>query len=97
VAEGSWQHQKVRAEEQQRQLSTRLIEQHVWNKQTIEVRVKSKISDKDFATMKDAIVTEVARIERVLKRLERERAGIEDRGSSNLAGWWQKAESRTAR
>jgi hypothetical protein len=66
------------AEEEQRQLSTRLIEQHSLNKQTIEVRVKGKISEEDFATRKAAIAAEVAAIEQGLKRLEDERTGMQE-------------------
>jgi hypothetical protein len=71
MAAASCQHRKVRAEEEQRQLTTQLSEQHALNKQTIEARVKGKISDEDFATMKAAIAAEVAVIERGLKRLRR--------------------------
>jgi hypothetical protein len=48
------------------------------NKQTLEARVKGKISDEDFATMKDAVAAEVAGIERGLKRLEDERSGMRE-------------------
>jgi len=54
-AAAGWQHRMVRAEEEQRQLTTRLSEQLALNKQTIEAGAKSKISDEDFATMKAAI------------------------------------------
>ena len=97
AAAASWQHRRVRAEEEQRQLSTRLIEQHALNKQTIEARVKGKISDEDFATMKAAIAAEVAAIEQGLKKLEDERTGMQELIKntevrlSNLATWWQKA------
>jgi site-specific DNA recombinase len=97
AAAASWQHRRVRSEEEQRQLSTRLIEQHTLNKQTIEARVKGKISDEDFATMKAAIAAEVAAIEQGLKRLEDERTGMQELIKntevrlSNLAKWWQEA------
>jgi site-specific DNA recombinase len=52
MAAAGRQHRKGRAEQEQRQLTTRLSEQHALNKQTIEARVKGKISDEDFATMK---------------------------------------------
>jgi site-specific DNA recombinase len=97
AAAASWQHRRVRAEEEQRQLNTRLIEQHALNKQTIEARVKGKISDEDFATMKAAIAAEVAAIEQGLKRLEDERTGMQELIKntevrlSNLAKWWQEA------
>jgi parvulin-like peptidyl-prolyl isomerase len=76
VAAASRQHKRLRAEEEQRQLNTHLIEQHALNKQTIEARVKGKISDEDFATMKAAIAAEVAATEQGLKKLEDERMGI---------------------
>ncbi len=97
AAAAGWQHRKVRAEEEQRQLNTRLIEQHALNKQTIEARVKGKISDEDFSTMKAAIAAEVASIEQGLKRLEDERTGMQELIKntevrlSNLARWWQDA------
>ncbi len=97
AAAAAWQHRKVRAEEEQRQLNTRLIEQHALNKQTIEARVKGKISDEDFSTMKAAIAAEVASIEQGLKRLEDERTGMQELIKntevrlSNLARWWQDA------
>ena len=97
AAAAAWQHRRVRAEEEQRQLNTHLIEQHTLNKQTIEARVKGKISDEDFATMKAAIAAEVAAIEQGLKKLEDERTGMQELIKntevrlSNLATWWQKA------
>ena len=36
MAAAGWQHRKVRAEEEQRQLTLRLAAQHALNKQTIE-------------------------------------------------------------
>lgn len=97
MAAASWQHRKLRAEEEQRQLSTRLIEQHALNKQTIEARVKGKITDTDYETMKSAIGEEVAAIEQGLKRLEDERTGMQELTKNtelrlqNLASWWQNA------
>jgi hypothetical protein len=43
TAAARWQHHLVRAEQERRQWSTRLSEQHALNKQTIEARVKGKI------------------------------------------------------
>ena len=91
------QHHKVHAEEERRQVSTRLIEQHTLNKQTIEARVKGKISDEDFATMKAAIAAAVESIEQGLKKLEDERTGMQELIKntevrlSNLATWWRDA------
>jgi site-specific DNA recombinase len=97
MAAAGWQHRRVRAEEEQRQLTLRLTAQHDLNKQTIEARVKGKISDEDFATMKAAIAAEVGTIEQGLKRLEDERMGMQELIKNtelrleNLAMWWQKA------
>ena len=97
MAAAGWQHRRVRAEEEQRQLTLRLTAQHDLNKQTIEARVKGKISDEDFATMKAAIAAEVGTIEQGLKRREDERIGMQELIKNtelrleNLAMWWQKA------
>jgi len=94
MAAAGWQHRRVRAEEEQRQLNARLTEQHTLNKQTIEARVKGKISDEDFTTMKAALASEVIAIEQGLKRLEDERTGMRELLKNtevrlqNLATWW---------
>ena len=60
-------------------------------------RVKGKISDEDFDTMKAAIAAEVGTIEQGLKRLEDERTGMQELIKNtevrlqNLAMWWQNA------
>ena len=67
-----------RAEEERRQLTARLAEQNALNKKSIEARVKGKISDEDFATMKKAIADEIEHIEHGLKRLNEERDGAQE-------------------
>jgi hypothetical protein len=49
------------------------------NKKSIEARVKAKISDQDFATMKKSIADEIEHIEHALKRLNEERDGVQAR------------------
>jgi hypothetical protein len=49
----AWEQRKGQTEQEQRQLTTRLNEQHALNKQAIEARVKGQISDQDFATLKN--------------------------------------------
>ena len=74
----SWEQRKARAEEERRQLTSRLAEQNALNKKSIEARVKGKISDEDFTTMKKAIADEIEHIEHGLKRLEEERSGVQE-------------------
>ena len=74
----AWEQRKVRAEEEQRQLTVRMGEQQALNRQTIEARVKGKISDQDFDTMKKAIADEIELIEHGLKRLEDARSGVQE-------------------
>ena len=78
LVEAAWEHRKVRAEEEQRQLTNRLAEQVALNKRTIEARVKGLISDEDFATMKKAIADEIEHIEHAVKRLDEERTGVQE-------------------
>jgi site-specific DNA recombinase len=73
-----WEQRKEHAAEEQRQLTKRLSQQEALNKQTIEARVKGKISDEDFATMKKAITDDFEQIEKGLKRLEEERNGAQE-------------------
>src|SRR5262249_20287223 len=72
LVETAWQQRKVQAEEERRQLTTRLAEQNALNKKAIEARVKGHISDEDFATMKQAIASEIEQIEHAVKRLDEE-------------------------
>src|SRR5258706_124670 len=78
LVEAAWRQRKVRAEEERRQLTSRLGEQNALNKKSIEARVKGKISDEDFATMKKAIADEIEQIEHSLKRLDEERDGVQE-------------------
>jgi hypothetical protein len=55
-----------------------LGEQVALNKRTIEARVKGLISDADFAAMKKAIADEIEQIEHAVKRLDDERAGVQE-------------------
>jgi site-specific DNA recombinase len=78
LVETAWEQRKGRAEEERRQLTSRLAEQNALNKKAIEARVKGHISDEDFATMKKAIATEIEHIEHGLKRLNEERDGVQE-------------------
>jgi hypothetical protein len=78
LVEAAWEQRKVKAEEEQRQLTSRLGEQVALNKRTIEARVKGLISDEDYATMKKAIANEIEQIEHAVKRLDDERAGVRE-------------------
>jgi site-specific DNA recombinase len=78
LVEAAWEQRKVKAEEEQRQLTSRLGEQVALNKRTIEARVKGLISDADFGTMKKAIADEIEQIEHAVKRLDDERAGVQE-------------------
>src|SRR5882724_9537747 len=78
LVEAAWQQRKASAEEERRQLTSRLTEQNALNKKSIEARVKGKISDEDFATMKKAIADEIEHIEHALKRLQEERSGVQE-------------------
>jgi hypothetical protein len=70
----AWKYRKERAEEERRQLTTRLAEQKALHKQTIEARVKAKISDEDFSTMKDSIASEIKLFKQALAALDQEKA-----------------------
>lgn len=78
IVEAAWEQRKIKAEEEQRQLTARLGEQVALNKRTIEARVKGLISDADFATMKKAIADEIEQIEHAVKRLDDERTGVQE-------------------
>jgi len=81
AAAAGWQHVGC-APKRTTQSSTRLIEQHAFElRQTIEARVKGKISDEDFVTMKAAIAAEVAAIETGTEEAGR-RNDLECRNSS---------------
>jgi hypothetical protein len=89
---------KGQAEQEKRQLTTRLGEQQALNKQAVEARVKGLITDQDFATLKKAITDEFEQIEHGLKRLEEERnsvrelAKIKEFELKDLAESWQKGD-----
>ena len=78
LVEAAWQQRKGRAEEERRQLTSRLAEQNALNKKAIEARAKGHISDENFATMKKAIADEIEHIEHGLKRLDEERDGVRE-------------------
>lgn len=98
MAAAAWEHRKVRAEEDQRQLTSRLADQQALNKKTIEARVQGSISDEDFATMKKSIADQIAVLEHGLLELEQERSTMQDLMKTaeiriqNLAGWWEGAD-----
>ena len=91
----AWKHRKARAEEERRQLTTRLAEQKALQKQTIEARVKGQISDEDFTTMKDSIASEIKLFEQALAALDEEKNGMQELTKTteyrlkNLALCWQ--------
>jgi site-specific DNA recombinase len=78
LVEAAWKQRKASAEEERRQLTSRLAEQNALDKKSIEARVKGQISDQDFATMKKAITDEIEHIEHSLKRLNEERDGVQE-------------------
>jgi hypothetical protein len=94
----AWEQRKGQAEQEKRQLTTRLGEQQALNKQAVEARVKGLITDQDFATLKKAITDEFEQIEHGLKRLEEERnsvrelAKIKEFELKDLAESWQKGD-----
>ena len=98
LVEAAWEQRKARAEEEQRQLTARLAAQVALNQRTIEARVKGKISDEDFATMKKAIADEIEHIEHAVKRLDEERSGVQELAKikeyelKNLAESWKKGD-----
>ena len=98
MAAAAWEHRKGRAEEEQRQLTSRLADQQALNKKTIEARVQGSISDEDFATMKKSIADQIAVLEHGLRELEEERSTMQDLMKTaeiriqNLAGWWEGAD-----
>ena len=91
----AWKHRKTRAEDERRQLTTRLTEQKALHKQTIEARVKGRISDEDFTTMKDSITSEIKLFEQALAALDEEKNGMQELTKTteyrlkNLALCWQ--------
>ncbi|MBV9885364.1 MAG: recombinase family protein [Acidobacteria bacterium] len=98
LVEAAWQQRKAQAEEEQRQLTSRLSEQVKMNKRAIESRIKGQINDQDFATMKKAIADEIEQIEHAIKRLDDERAGVRELAKikeyqlKNLCETWQKSD-----
>jgi hypothetical protein len=98
LVEAAWERRKVQAEEEQRQLTSRLSEQVSMERRTIEARVKGHINDHEFATMKKAIADEIEQIEHAIKRLDDERAGVRELAKikeyqlKNLCETWQKAD-----
>lgn len=98
LIDAAWTQRKGTAEQERRQLTTRLADQRTLNKQTIEARVKGLISDADFDTMKKAIAEEIEHIEHGLKRLDDERSGVQEIAKikeyelKNLAESWLKGD-----
>lgn len=97
IAKATWNHRKERAEDEQRQLKTRLIEQQGLNKQAIAALVQGKISEEDFTVMKQAITEETKLLEHGLLTLEQERATLKELMETtgirlqNLSRWYQSA------
>lgn len=97
MAAAAREHRRARAEEDQRQLTSRLAEQQALNRKAIEARVQGSISDEDLAVMKKSIADQTALLEHSLSELEREKATVQELMKTaglqvkNLAGWWENA------
>jgi hypothetical protein len=61
-----------------------MTEQKALHKQTIEARVKGKISDEDFTTMKDSIASEIKLFEQALAALDEEKNGMQELTKTTL-------------
>jgi hypothetical protein len=98
MAAAAWAHRKERSEEEQRQLTSRLVDQQVLNKKAIEARVQGCISDDDFATMKKSIADQISILEHGLQELAQERSTMQDLMKTagirvkNLAKHWEGAD-----